>query len=102
MGPRFEQRLGTAVGIVGLIVAAIGLFGPLPRNIPLAIALVIGGLIGIAIGGLLIARVRSRPPFSLDYQHLMFEITKPDGSQCLCKKTIKLITCTETFSATVR
>jgi hypothetical protein len=89
MDPRFEQWLGTALGIVGLVLALIGFAGPLPSHTPLALALICGGAVGAAVGGLIIVRVRSRPPFSLRQQHLEFEITKPDGSQCVCRKTIK-------------
>ncbi len=89
MDPRFEQWLATALTIVGLVLALIGLAGPLPGNTPLAVALVVGGLIGAGGGALIIVRVKSRPPFSLRQQHLVFEITKPDGSQCVCRKTLK-------------
>jgi hypothetical protein len=87
--PRTEQRLGSLVGFVGLVVAVVGLAGPLPANTPLAAALMVGGAIAAGVGLYLYMRVRSLPPFSIERQHNKFKITKPDGSECICEKEVE-------------
>jgi hypothetical protein len=89
LDPHFEQRLGTIVGIVGLVFAAVGFAGPLPEHTPNAIVLIIGGLAGLVVGVALYVHVRSLPPFSISHQHSTFEITQADGAESRCTKFIR-------------
>jgi hypothetical protein len=88
LDPRTEQRLGTVVGVLGFIIALVGLAGPLPANAPLAVGLMLGGAAAAAVGIFLYLRVRSLPPFSIERQHNKYKITKTDGSECICEKEV--------------
>jgi hypothetical protein len=88
MDKKTEQTLGIVIGTVGLLISVVSLAVALPHHGGPAAISATAGVFGIAAGIWLHKRARSLPPFSIKHVKTTFQITRPDGSECLTSKEV--------------